>query len=260
METLFTVEHLSIYVGEHALLKDLNLKIPLGKTSMLMGASGSGKSTLLKTMAGLVPPDEGNIRVNGRDYRDMSERESQEFRAWAGFVFQDAALWANQSILDNVAMPLFHHAPYFNRSLARQRAEELIRKLGYKERIDLRPSDLSIGEQKLIGFARAQMMDPPIYFMDGPLDMLDAAGTRRIIALLHELKKQHRTLIIAGDQNDLCCEIADFVYVLQNGKLEQWGELEDLVAAWPESLDKLEGSAWTKLEKRGFKRNIHHEV
>lgn len=252
MEILFQLQDVSLSAANISILRNISMSVPLGATSLIMGPAGGGKSSLIKILAGLNPPDAGSVTVNGRDYSHMSPQESQQFRTWTGFVFQDAALWANQSVLNNVMMPLLHHAPYYNRSLARTRAIALIRRMGYNEDVDLRPSDLSAGEQKLISFARAMIMDPMIHFMDAPLDMIDTGSIRRVINLIQELKRNHRTLIIVSDRNDLCCEVADYVYILKDGELVDWGDIASLAGRWPDCLEPLDTPAWNRLEKRGI--------
>ena len=152
--------------GSFEILCGVDIAFCEGKTSVVLGTAGSGKSTLIKTAAGLVVPDEGRVSFRGRNIFGFNRNEEMALRAASGFVFQDAALWANTSILNNVFMPLMVHKPWMGQSEMAETARLLLARLGYTEGMALRPADLSTGEQKLISIARAIIHEPSVIFME----------------------------------------------------------------------------------------------
>ncbi len=260
MESLIELIDVTVRIGDAEILSHVNLKVPLGKTSFLLGPAGSGKSTLIKVMAGLVPVSEGKVLINGGNYQDMSNQEMEQFRSYAGFVFQDSALWGNQNILNNMILPIRYHAPHINLNLITQKAKNLLKKVGFSDELTARPAELSHGEQKLVGLARSLMTDPMIVFMDSPLSLVDTSSIRRIVAFLMELKAAHRTLILVNDRVEFTCEAADYVYILNEGRLAQWGSLEELVPQWPDYLEPFNNAALTHLRKRNLVMESLHEV
>jgi ABC-type Fe3+/spermidine/putrescine transport system ATPase subunit len=137
------------------LCKGVSYRFEKGKTTALVGPSGCGKSTVLKLAAGLFAPDEGEVLYRGKDIFRMNRLENLEFRREAAVVFQDSALWANQNLFQILDLPLRLHFPLMTRKQRENRIEQVVAEVGYKKDLGIRPSGLSMGEQKLIAFARA---------------------------------------------------------------------------------------------------------
>src|SRR6056297_1584935 len=106
-----SMENVTVFYGDRPVLDDINLDVTPGKTTVIIGASGSGKSILLKVLAGLLPPNRGTVKKDGKSLSQLSDNEEIVFRRRSGFVFQDGALWANRSIEQNVRFPLEVHFP-----------------------------------------------------------------------------------------------------------------------------------------------------
>ncbi|MEW5815265.1 MAG: ATP-binding cassette domain-containing protein, partial [Spirochaetota bacterium] len=227
----FTIELQDLVVQreEVKVLNNINIGFPKGKTSVIMGPSGCGKSTLLKVAAGIIPPEGGKVFVNGKDLNKMSEKELLAFRKKNSFVFQDAALWANKSIFQNLSLPLEFHYRSFSAAERKRRIEQIIEKVGFYDDPLLRPSQLSAGECKIASFARALITDPDIIFMDSPTMSVDHEFSDRIIKMIKELKEQNRTLIISTHNPVLTSMVADYLYILKKGTILEYGEFSTVV-------------------------------
>jgi phospholipid/cholesterol/gamma-HCH transport system ATP-binding protein len=216
--------------GDYRVLGDIDLSLHGGEILFVMGAAGSGKSVLIKTAAGIALPSEGEVLYRGKSYARMSEREEVAFRAVSGFVFQQAALWANQNLYDNLALPARLHRPEWSKAeldRAVRRAAELA---GYGQDLFVRPVELSTGERKLIGLARAIVLDPELLFMDDPISDLDESSVSRVIDLVEALKERGRSLIVTSGLSDFASRCADRIAVLIGGKLAAIGDYDEAVS------------------------------
>ena len=111
MKELIRLENIVLLSEGFEILRDVSLSFSEGRSTVILGPSGCGKSTLLKVAAGILMPDRGTVYIEGRNIITMSERDLKRFRRRNGFVFQDAALWANQSLYENLFMPVRFHCP-----------------------------------------------------------------------------------------------------------------------------------------------------
>jgi phospholipid/cholesterol/gamma-HCH transport system ATP-binding protein len=217
--------------GDAVILNSISLIVREGESACFMGQAGSGKSALLKTAAGIEVPSEGEVLFRGKELARMSSREEAEFRARTGFVFQDAALWANQSLFENLALPARIHRKDLDAaglSAAVRGAAELV---GYAGNLRARPVDLSQGERRLIGLARALVLDPELLFMDEPSANLDEGAADRVLDIIASLKARGRSLVVASSSSRVVSRFADRVGVLGGGSLLAYGTLGE-AAAW----------------------------
>jgi phospholipid/cholesterol/gamma-HCH transport system ATP-binding protein len=233
--------------GGYEILARASVAFPAGAFSVVMGAAGSGKSTLLKVAAGLVVADSGSASYRGTDMRQWSGKDEMAFRATSGFVFQDSALWANTSILNNVAMPLRVHKPWMGQSDVAEAVRVLLKRLGYDEGMAIRPAEMSSGEQKLASIARALIHDPSIVFMDDPTSNLDEDAIERVFDLMKELKEKRRTVIVVANNSDLAYRFADRLGVIKGGAMVAFGPYDETVASAAEALH----SSLARLRARG---------
>jgi phospholipid/cholesterol/gamma-HCH transport system ATP-binding protein len=217
--------------GGYEALRDISLSLFRGETLFAMGGAGSGKSVLIKTAAGVALPAEGEVLYRGKSLDRMSEREEAAFRKASGFVFQDAALWANQSLYDNLALPARLHAPEWGKvelERAVRRAAEVV---GYSQDLRVRPAELSSGKRKLIGLARALVLDPELLFMDDPTSELDEASAAMVPDIVDALKARGRSVFVTSGVSDFASRCADKVAVLIGGRLAAFGAYAE-AAAW----------------------------
>jgi ABC-type transporter Mla maintaining outer membrane lipid asymmetry ATPase subunit MlaF len=190
-----------------------------GKATALVGPSGGGKSTVLKLSAGLLVPSRGEVNFRGRSISQMSRRENLEFRKEGAVVFQDSALWANQTIQQILELPLQVHFPKMSPGERSGRVWEALRVVGYRREAGIRPAMLSMGEQKLIAFARALMCEPRLLFLDEWTESLDDRSAQRLLALVRERKDQGHTIIFVSHDLHIIRTLADQALVISDGEL-----------------------------------------
>jgi phospholipid/cholesterol/gamma-HCH transport system ATP-binding protein len=217
--------------GGYEALLGINLSLFAGETLFAMGGAGSGKSVLIKTAAGITLPAEGEILFRGKSLARMSEREEAAFRKAAGFVFQDAALWANQSLYDNLALPARLHMPEWGKAELERAVRRAAEVVGYDEDLRARPAELSSGERKLVGLARALVLDPELLFMDDPTAELDEASSDRVLDIVEALKARGRSVFVTSGVSEFASRCADRVAVLIGGKLAAMGSYAE-ASAW----------------------------
>ena len=177
-------------------LRDVDLRIPPESFVAILGPSGSGKTTLLGLLAGLDEPSAGRVRLDGVDLSVLTEDECARFRARnVGFVFQTFYLLPTLTALENVLVPLELLGGQPARFL-RERAVNLLERVGLGDRLDHYPSQLSGGEQQRVSLARAFANRPRILFADEPTGNLDHETGRLIIELLEALNREARTTLV----------------------------------------------------------------
>lgn len=215
--------------GAAVVLSEVSFSIYTGLTTVLMGTAGSGKSSVLKAAAGIFVPDSGDILVRGKSIGAFSRKEELEFRHRSGFVFQDAALWSNQNLFENLALPIRFHDPRRSRAEVEKAVRAAMTLVGCDEELSHRPAELSSGERKLVGFARAMVLDPELIFMDEPSSSLDEESAERISVIIAGLKAQRRTIVIVTSSSDLASRVADRVGVIKAGKIIAFGSYAEAV-------------------------------
>lgn len=210
------------------ILNDITLEFPIGKTSVIIGPSGCGKSTLLKIAAGLIPPTAGKVFVDGENLLSMNKKELLDFRKKSGFVFQDAALWANKSVYDNISLPLQVHFPEMEREEMDEKIRSILRAVGYTDSILLRPAQLSNGERKMVSLARALVTEPELIYMDTPLTLVDPSVSAKMERLILDLHASGSTILANFSNTSLTKRICDFAVVMKDGMLLSSGTIKEI--------------------------------
>jgi putative ABC transport system ATP-binding protein len=196
-ESAIAVEHLSKRVsdatGELRILNEIDFTVQSGETLAIVGASGSGKSTLLGILAGLDTPSEGKVILQGVDIFALDEDGRAQFRKQhLGFVFQSFQLLAHLTAVENVMLPL----ELRGESRARERAEQMLDRVGLGSRLRHYPKYLSGGEQQRVALARAFVTEPPLLFADEPTGSLDAQNGEAIMQLMFALNRERRSTLV----------------------------------------------------------------
>jgi ABC-type multidrug transport system ATPase subunit len=199
------------------IIREVNLGIEEGKTTALVGPSGCGKSTILKLAAGLILPTSGTVCYRGRDIASMTRTQNLEFRRESAFVFQDSALWANQTLQQCLELPLRIHFPEMTKDVRQQRIDEVVKTVGYRRNLAIRPADLSMGEQKLIAFGRAMLCKPKLLFLDEWTESLDDNAARRLISLVKQHKLDNDTIVFVSHNMSIIQDMADHVIIVVEG-------------------------------------------
>jgi lipoprotein-releasing system ATP-binding protein len=203
-------------------LNGLNLEVKTGEFLSIVGASGSGKSTLLHLLGTLDAPDAGTIALDGRriDHLPGRERDALRNRTF-GYIFQFYHLLPELTTLDNVLMPAYiAHSTlgwWKSRSKWRQRAEELLRKVGLAHRLRHRPRELSGGEMQRAAVARALLTNPRVLLADEPTGNLDAETGNEIVRLLRDLNREEGVTIVMVTHNLEIVSAADRVVRMVGG-------------------------------------------
>ena len=166
------VEHISFAFDDHVVLKDVSFTVPRGSMTMLLGASGAGKSVLLKLILGLLRPDSGEIYLNGERIDTMPEEQLLALRSDVGMCFQENALFDSLNVAQNVGFRLMDASHLVNEDVDARVAEVLgfVGLAGYEERM---PSELSGGQRRRVGIARAMASKPSLLLFDDPTTGLD---------------------------------------------------------------------------------------
>lgn len=204
-------------IGENHIdvLKGVSLDVKRGEKLFLVGPSGAGKTSLLYTLAGLEKPNEGDVLIDGRSLYRLPRREQAKVRnAGMGYVFQSFFLLPELTALENVMVPaLIRGAP------ARERAAELLGRVGLGDRTAHLPSEMSGGEQQRVAIARSLMNDPAIIFADEPTGNLDTKTGDAVMHLLMDLvEEEERTLLVVTHDNSLA-RVGDRKVTLVDGKI-----------------------------------------
>lgn len=184
-----------------SVLKGIDLTINRGETTALVGPSGAGKSTLLHILGALDRPSSGEVRYNGEQLFDRSDRELADFRSRSiGFVFQFHHLLPEFTALENVMMPAVIARKEHKK--AQGVAVELLEDMGLGHRLQHRPGELSGGEQQRVAIARALVMEPELLLADEPTGNLDAATSETIYEILMKIQKRIGVAMVIVTHNE----------------------------------------------------------
>jgi len=201
-------------------LQSVNLAIYASERLSIVGASGSGKTTLLQILGGLDKPSSGNVFVDGKDIHSLSEKERGELRNHAiGFVYQFHHLLPEFSALENVAMPLLVRR--MNTGEAKDRAREILKRVGLGERLTHRPHQLSGGERQRAAVARALVTQPKLVLADEPTGNLDGRNAEQVFELMLELNRERQTSLVIVTHDMRIAARMDRALQIENGTLSE---------------------------------------
>lgn len=213
-------------------LNGVNLEVPAGKITVLIGFSGTGKSVLLKHILGLLAPSSGIIEILGKNYQDMNQEEVNLHRRNFGMLFQNAALFDDMTTLENVCFPLYEHRRHLGHRKIRRMATERLELVGLDAKhYNKLPSQLSGGMRKRVGLARALALDPKILLYDEPTTGLDPVLTETVDNLIVKTHRHHRGATSVVVTHDLMAafRIGDYVAMLDSGKILLYGTPQDFL-------------------------------
>jgi lipoprotein-releasing system ATP-binding protein len=201
-----------------AVLRDLDLTVEAGEMVAIVGASGVGKSTLLHVLGGLDRAEGGSVSIGGTNLTSLPDAEVVAFRnRQVGFVFQFHHLLPEFSAAENAAMPL--RIARLPAAQSRQRAEELLQRVGLGDRLTHRPGMMSGGEQQRVAVARALVAHPSVLFADEPTGDLDEQTGSALHALLRDMHAAFGLTSVIATHNPRLAEACDRVFRLESGRL-----------------------------------------
>lgn len=220
-EIVLQVEDLHLHRGARPVLTGVSLDVERGDLVAIMGPSGSGKTTVLRAVAGLESFHAGRIVIDGvalTGGTHATKATLRELRRKVGMVFQFHCLFEHLTAIDNVCLAPVH-AHGIAVPDARRRGLELLAGFGVEHRAAALPRHLSGGEAQRVAIARALAVDPPLLLMDEPTASLDPERRAELGALLRQLQRQHRTLLIATHDEDFAREWATRVVRMRDGRV-----------------------------------------
>lgn len=218
--------------GKDYVINGMNLKIPKGKITVIIGYSGTGKSVLLKHILGLFKPTSGSIKVLGEEITGLGPEELAKLRHKYGMLFQYAALFDDMTAIENVMFPLREHRRELSREQMIDIARERLKESGLDEKHFTKlPSELSGGMRKRVGLARALALGPEILVYDEPTTGLDPILTEMVDNLIfstHNLKKGTTSVVVSHDLH-AALRIGDYLAMLNNGQVLLFGTPQDFL-------------------------------
>ena len=215
--------------GSQNVLNGLNLTIPDGQITAIIGPSGEGKSVLLKHIIGLMQPDSGQIEIDGESIIGIRRSELNRIREKFGMLFQNAALFDSMNVFENVAFPL-QEKTSFSKDEIRTRVLSALEDVGLKNVEQKFTDELSGGMKKRVGLARALLLNPKIILFDEPTTGLDPIIKRAIHQLISETHAKFGfTAVIVSHEIPDIFDIAQNVAMLFRGEILQFGTAEEIM-------------------------------
>ncbi len=203
--------------GSIEVLKGINLSVMEGKTTVIVGGSGQGKSLIIKHILGLMRPDSGSVRVNGKEMNNIGKKDLKKIRMDFGVLFQNSALFDSMSVYDNIALPLRERTHMSEEEIS-DIVNDKIRMMDIVGSNEKYPAQLSGGMRKRVGLARALVLDPKIIFFDEPTTGLDVAKSNELYRIFFQTQQQLKyTAVIVSHDVPKIFKLADYVALLNNG-------------------------------------------
>lgn len=230
-ESMIVIQNVYFSRGDKPIFKGLNLTIPRGKVTAIMGPSGTGKTTLLRLIGGEIVPSQGEILVDGINIAELSRHRLYAMRRKMGILFQEGALFTDLNVFENVAFLLREHT---------QLPEDMIRDLvlarleavGLRGAHQLQINECSGGMARRVALARAIMLDPELMMYDEPFTGQDPINRGILMTLIRQLNNaMGLTSIVVSHDVDEVIKVADWVYVIADGQVMGQGTPSELMSS-----------------------------
>jgi phospholipid/cholesterol/gamma-HCH transport system ATP-binding protein len=231
VSNLVEIRDLNFGYGDRPILSGIHMDLPRGKVIAVMGGSGSGKTTVLRLIGGQLHPKSGNIIVDGQKVNSLDTRSMYAMRRKMGMLFQHGALFTDLSAFDNVAFPLREHTD-LQESMIRDLVLMKLHAVGLRNAAMLKPSELSGGMVRRVALARAIALDPQLIMYDEPFAGLDPISMGMTASLIRKLNDAlgSTSVLVSHDVHESFA-IADYVYLLSNGKVGAHGTPAEMLAS-----------------------------
>ena len=236
-EPLVRIRGLTTVLNGKTIFDALDLDIPRGKVTAIMGPSGTGKTTLLKHVTGQMRGDAGQVLVDGQDVPELSREKLFALREKIGYLFQNSALLTDFDVFENVAFPLRQHTQ-LPEVLIRNIVLTKLQAVGLRGAAGLMPAELSGGMARRVALARAIGFDPMLILYDEPFVGLDPIALSQVLKLIRTLNETLGiTSVLVAHELEAIKQVADHVYLIANGKVVAQGD--------PKTIAE-DGSPWTR--------------
>ena len=224
-QPVIELRHVEKNFGDLHVLKDINLSVTKGEVLVIIGPSGSGKSTLCRTINRLETIDSGEILIEGKPL-PQEGKELTRTRAELGMVFQQFNLFAHKTVLDNVTLgPV--EVLGMSKDEAKDRAMELLGRVGVAEQATKVPAQLSGGQQQRVAIARSLAMDPKAMLFDEPTSALDPEMINEVLDVMTELARGGMTMVVVTHEMNFARRVADRVVFMADGAIIEQGAPDD---------------------------------
>ena len=225
---LVSISGLSFSRGSRVIFDDIELHVPKGKVTAIMGPSGIGKTTLLRLIGGQLMPDQGEVWFDGDNIPTLSRKRLYQVRKKMSMLFQSGALFTDLTVFDNVAFPLREHTA-LDESMIRTLVLLKLEAVGLRGAAELMPSELSGGMARRAALARAIALDPELILYDEPFVGQDPITMGVLVELIRKLNNAlNVTSVVVSHDVPEVMSIADWVYLLANGKIVAKGTPDEL--------------------------------
>ncbi len=227
-DALIEIHDLDYEIGGRSIFHGLNIAVPKGKVTAIMGPSGTGKTTLMRLITGQIRPNAGRVIVDGESLSELSRAALYALRQRMGMLFQNGALFTDIDVFENVAFPLREHTNLSER-LIRQLVLIKLQAVGLRGAAALMPAELSGGMARRVALARAIARDPEILIYDEPFVGLDPISLGVVLRLIRKLNDALGTtsIVVSHDVKEIS-EVADLTYLLSGGRVAAKGSPQDL--------------------------------
>ncbi len=226
MEPIISVRHLHKSFGTHRVLTDINVDIHSREVVVVIGPSGSGKSTFLRCLNLLEQPQDGDIIIEGTSLMAKSTRIN-DIRTEVGMVFQQFNLFPHKKVIENIMLAPMQVRKW-PEDKARQKALELLQKVGLSEKAEMYPASLSGGQSQRVAIARALAMEPKIMLFDEPTSALDPEMVGEVLAVMKDLAREGMTMVVVTHEMGFAREVGDRVLFMEQGVVVEEGAPEQL--------------------------------
>ncbi|WP_186646986.1 ABC transporter ATP-binding protein [Fluviispira vulneris] len=231
-KSIVTLINLKKTFGKNKVLRGLNLNIPEKKISYIIGRSGEGKSVTLKHIIGILKPDEGEVWIDGVAMHNANERAWENIRQQIGTLFQDGALFDSLNVFENISFPIQNHTKIPIGKMKNE-VKSLLEIVGLANIEEKFPSELSIGERKRVGLARALALKPKLLLYDEPTTSMDPLIADLIDNLIQSTQKKIEgiTSVVISHDITSVMNIAEYIFFLHEGKVYFEGTPEEFQAS-----------------------------
>ncbi|WP_271273435.1 phospholipid ABC transporter ATP-binding protein MlaF [Aliamphritea hakodatensis] len=227
-DSIIDIKQLSFARGDRAIFDGVDIRIPRGKVTAVMGPSGTGKTTLLRLIGGQLKPDNGEILLEKDNIPALSRKDLFRVREKMGMLFQSGALFTDMTVFENVAFPIRVHTD-LSEQMIRDVVLMKLHAVGLRGAADMMPSELSGGMARRVALARAIALDPDLVMYDEPFTGQDPIAMGVLVNLIARLNKAlgHTSIIVSHDINETLA-IADYIYLIADAKVLAHGTAAEL--------------------------------